>query len=213
LALKYGRILLAYLAIFINDDYAAYAGDTITVLFGLLATQGVYEYSSKRLVTLTFLSAIGFALGSYIGTAVTRVVATNLLIEAQLQYAVLGFVGGAIFELHSRNLKKILIRGGLCAAAGIIGCLSVLLFPSLNLILRNIIYGIWFGIAFGLSTRRISDIAFLAILGSAIFTITAIYVANLNSPIMIESIVRGSLIGLVLGFGYAYITRGTETTD
>jgi outer membrane protein assembly factor BamD (BamD/ComL family) len=213
LAWKYGSTLYSYMKITLSTGYVACVTDAITVLFGLLATLGILEYSSKRLVTLTFMSAIGFALGDYVGTALTRILSINLLAEIQLQYALLGFIGGAVFELPSRNPKKILIRGGLCAAAGIVGHFSAPLLSPSNLILRGISYGMWFGIAFGLSTRRIPNVIFLAVLGSAIFTITSLYMVMLHVPIMAESIIRGTLIGLVLGFGYAYVTRDAETVD
>jgi len=52
---------------------------------------------------------------------------------------------------------------------------ALLLMPTGTNLLRNILWGAWLGIAFGLSTRMAYKIAFLSILGSTIFTITSIY--------------------------------------
>jgi outer membrane protein assembly factor BamD (BamD/ComL family) len=210
LAWKHGNMLGNFLEINFRAEYTRCFADATAVLLGLLGAFGVYEYFSKRLLTLTFIATIGFGLGNFIGTVLVRSLSLSILIEIPLQYALLGFIGGAVFELPSRNLKKFLIRGGIFALALIIGYFFTSLLTVRYLSLRNVIYGTVFGIAFGLSTRRVSIIAFLAILGSAIFTITAIYIAKLSYSVIVESVIRGALIGLVLGFAYAYVTGNME---
>jgi hypothetical protein len=130
-----------------------------------------------------------------------------------LQYALLGLLGGVIFELPSRNLKKILIKGALCALALIIGYSLASLLPNKYVSLRNIIYGLCLGIAFSLSARRITSIVIISLLGSAVFALTHISLTALPFAILAKAVIRGAWIGLVLGFGYAYVTRSTETTN
>jgi hypothetical protein len=103
-----------------------------------------------------------------------------------------------------------LFNGGLFAATLVIGYLLRTLLPMKYISLRNIVYGAIFGIVFGLSTRRVSIILILTILGIAIFTISSIYIARLSLDINVEAIIRGAMIGLVLGFGYAYLTKDFE---
>ena len=99
--------------------------------------------------------------------------------------------------------------GGLYALGILLGYLAVLLLmPGYGGNVRNILWGLGLGIALGLPRRRIFVITFLAILGSAIFTITSIYMAEvINWGEPWESSFRGALIGLVLGLGYAYVTQ------
>lgn len=132
-------------------------------------------------------------------------------IEFPIQYALMGFIAGGIFEIPSRNWRNILFKGGLFAATLVVGYLLGTLLPMKYFGLRNIVYGAVFGIAFGLSTRRVSGILLHIILAAAIFTISSIYIARLAYTINIEAIIRGAMIGLVLGFGYAYLTRNQET--
>jgi hypothetical protein len=178
LAKIYGAQLAGYLGTSLHANYA-WLGDSITVLLGLLATLGIYEYSSNRLVKLTSISVLGFALGNYAGVALTRLLSINLNIEVYIQYALFGFIGGVVFAAPSQNLKKILISGGVFSLSLLIGAFVASLLPIRYISLRNILYGSIFGIAFGLSTRRISIIVILTILGAAIFTISSIYIARL----------------------------------
>jgi len=86
-------------------------------------------------------------------------------------------------------------------------------FPGRYVILRNIFWGAGLGLCFGLSSRRLSVIGLLTVLGFSIFVITAGYYAILSLREPWGSTLRGALIGLVLGFGYAFVTSDTETTD
>lgn len=210
LASKYGGELGNFLETNLSTDYAWYFADAVMVLLGLLGTMGIYEYASERLVKLASISVIGFALGNYVGTVVGRMLLLPADIEFPIQYALMGLIAGGVMELPSRNWKKILLNGGLFAATLVIGYLLGTLLPMKYIGLRNIVYGAIFGIVFGLSTRRISVILILAILGMAIFTISSIYIARLGFHVNVEAIIRGAMIGLVLGFGYAYLTKGFE---
>jgi hypothetical protein len=53
---KYGNLMGGYLRDSLYTDYTWCFVDATTVLLGLLATLGIYGYSSKRLATLTFIS-------------------------------------------------------------------------------------------------------------------------------------------------------------
>jgi outer membrane protein assembly factor BamD (BamD/ComL family) len=206
-AWKYGSELGNFLRTNLSTDYAWCYADAVTVVLGLLATLGIYEYASEKLVKLTLITMLGFALGNYVGTVFTRMLSLSTHIEFTIQYAFMGFIAGVVMELPSRNRMKILFKGGLFAAALVIGYLLGTLLPMKYLSLLNIVVGAIFGIAFGLSTRRISILVFFAITSSAIFTISVIYIARLIYTVNTEAIIRGAWIGLVLGFGYAYATR------
>lgn len=210
LASKYGGELGNFLERNLSTNYAWYFADAVMILFGLLGTIGIYEYSSMRSLKAILLSAVGFALGNYIGTVVGRMLLLSADIEFPIQYALMGFLAGCVIELPSRNWKKTLLKGGLFAATLVIGYLLGTLLPMKYISLRNIVYGAIFGIVFGLSTRRVSIILILAILGMAIFSISSIYIARLGFHVNVEAITRGAMIGLVLGFGYAYLTRDLE---
>ena len=210
MAKQYGSSLGNYLQSNYDTGYVWSFGDALTILLGLLATFGVYGYSSERLVKTTLISMVGFALGSLAGTALTRLMSASFTFEIYVQYGVLGFIGGVVFELPSLNPKRILVKGGVCAVALMLGGFLGTFLPSGYLSLRLIVYGAVFGIAFGLSTRRISIIVLLAILGSAMFSITYIYIARLPFTVNFEAVIRGAMIGLVIGFGYAYLTRDLE---
>jgi hypothetical protein len=207
LAWKYGNMLGGFLESNITADYAWCFADAVTVLLGLLGTLGIYEYGSNRLVKITLFTAIGFAAGNFTATAFVIPLALDYPIGAPLGLAIWGFIAGATFEISSRNLKKILISGGLCALGLVIGYFSATLFLSSYMDLRNLLWGLGAGLALSLSTRRGSVIVLIAILGAAIFTMTGVYTASIEMDSLWESTVRGAWIGLVLGFGYAYATR------
>ncbi len=212
LAWKYGSMLGGYLSNRLHIDYTWCFADAVTILLGLLATLAIYEYSSKRLVTLTLISMVGFGLGNYLGTTLTRLLVWNYRIETSIQYVLLGFIGGSAFELPSRDLKKILFKGGVCAIALVIGYFLASLLPMNYLSIQNIIIGLCLGAAFGLSTRRITNIVLMALLSSAIFAI----IVSLPYSLTINPVIRGAWIGLVLGVGYAYVTgefRNNELAD
>ena len=207
----YGGLLGNYLGVTLATDYVWIFADAITILLGLLATLGIYEYASERLIKLTLISIAGFALGNYIGSVLIRSLSLSLHIEVPMQYAMMGFFGCAVFESPSRNLKKILIKGGLGAVSLVVGYFLGILLPISYISLRNIILGAMFGIVFGLPARKVSIVSLLVVLGSAIFMISSIYISNLNYTYNSEAIIRGALIGLVMGFGYAYVTMNMET--
>jgi hypothetical protein len=214
LAWKYGNLLGGFLQTILSGNLAAdftwgYA-DAVTVLLGLLGTLGIYEYSTGRLVRTTFAATVGFAAGNLLATALWEGLSTDAQITTPLCLALWGFTGGAIFEIPSQNLKKILINAGFCAIGLVIGYFAALIFLSRFIDLKNILWGLGLGIALGLSIRRVSAIALIAIPGSAIFMMSSSAVSGIETVSLWGSAMRGAWIGLVLGFGYAYATRGLK---
>jgi outer membrane protein assembly factor BamD (BamD/ComL family) len=204
---KYGNILGGFLNANLATDYIWCYVDAVTVLFGLLGTLGIYEYSTDRLVKITFAATIGFAAGNFLGTALYILLRLGDQIGVPLALALWGFIGGAVFEVPSRNLKKILINGGFCTIGLVVGYFAALILLSRFIDLKNILWGLGLGIALSLSSRRISIITVIATLGSAAFVMTSRAVSDINTATLWGNVVRGAWIGLVLGFGYAYLTR------
>ncbi|NJC97323.1 MAG: TIR domain-containing protein [Anaerolineae bacterium] len=205
-----GAMLGNYVVASLGTQYIWGFADGVTILLGLWATLGIFEFASGKLLKPTLITMFGFALGNYIGMIATRTLSLSAHIEFPIQYAFMGFIAGVVMELPSRKWKKILFKGGLLAVTLVIGYLLGTLLPMKYISLRNIIYGAIFGFVFGLSTRRISIILILTILGATIFTISAIHIARMIFSVNVEAIIRGGMIGLVLGFGYAYLTRDME---
>jgi hypothetical protein len=85
-------------------------------------------------------------------------------------------------------------------------------FSQMSGTLRQIFYGIGLGLALGILIRRASAIGTLAVLGPGIYLITrALNQAAFNLSQSWEEIIRGALIGFVLGYAYEYVRRGKET--
>jgi outer membrane protein assembly factor BamD (BamD/ComL family) len=219
LAWKAGGILGSYLGIVFNTNYIVYAVvDAITILFGLTATFAVYENDSSGLLKLTGLSMLGFAAGNFIATLLGEVFSSDVLTLTPVWLAVWGFIGGVIFELPSRDLRKILVKGAMCGLGFVIGYFVALLilqnvYPQFYSVLKNIIWGAGLGMCFGLGIRRASAITLLTILGSAIFVFTSAYSFISSMGTLSEAIVRGGLIGLILGLGYVYVTGEIENVN
>jgi outer membrane protein assembly factor BamD (BamD/ComL family) len=200
---------------FNNNDYIWCIVDAATILFGLLVTVGIYKHSSKRLVILTALSMLGFAAGCFAAGGLLHILLPTSLpisISQLIMYINFGFIGGTIIEIPSRNWKKILIKGGLCGLGLSLGYLVASLVPGISesIVLADIVVGAGLGLALSLPSRRISSTVLLIILGSLIFVVSSSVVGEM-APLSYQSgwtnILRGGLIGLVLGFSYAYVTR------
>ena len=207
MAKMYGAMLGNCLKANLGTDYVWCFADAISILLGLMATLGVYEFGSYRSLKTVFIASIGFAAGNFLATVLSELLSRFPQIGEPIGLALWGLIAGIIFESNSRNLKRMLITGGLCAIGLVIGNFSASLFLPRYINLRNLLWGAGLGIALGLPTRRISVISLIAILGSAMFTITSIYMSTINTGSLWESTVRGAWIGLVLGFGYAYATK------
>jgi outer membrane protein assembly factor BamD (BamD/ComL family) len=228
LSWKLGRLLGDYLQPTFDTDFTWCLADGITILFGLLTTLAICEYRSHRLVKLTLLAAFAFAVGNYAAAWLSANLSFDPELSRPLALAVWGFIGGFIFAAHSRRLKRMLMLGAMCALGLILGYYAArLLFSSYNLpphpdryiVLANFLGGVGLGLAFSALTRRPSTIVMLALLGSWMFVITSVsvlvtnfipsffYEYVINSGNGLYDAVRGVLIGLVLGFSYAYATR------
>ena len=219
---KIGNPVGGYLRDIFDTDYTWCIADAITILFGLLATFGIYEHTSSRLIKLTGLSILGFTAGNYVATGLWEILSRNPVLAVTISLAVWGFVGGVVFDLPSRDWKRILSRGGLCGLGFLLGYIAEMLilpaymqeaFPGRYGILKNIIWGTGLGLCFSLPSRKLSVIGLLIVIGSSMFVFTSGYnaILSLGEPWM--SILRGALIGLVLGFGYAYATMETRNSD
>lgn len=217
---KIGNPVGGYLRDTFNTDYTWCFADAITILFGLLATFGIYEYTYTKLVKLTGLSILGFASGNFIASGLWKELSYNPVLSVPISLAVWGFVGGVVLDLPSRDWKKILSKGALCGLGLLLGYIASLFilpssmqeaFPDRYGILRNVLWGAGLGLCFGLPSRRLLVIGLLVILGSSIFVVTAVYYPLFSFGEPWVSTIRGALIGLVLGFEYAYATRDLKT--
>ena len=209
----------SYLAIRLPNAHIGWGfSDAAAILLGLLSTLGIYRYGSRRLWRLTVLAAAGFGVGNTLATLLYELLDVNNHIGIPLSLAVWGFIGGAVFTLPSKHTRKILISGGLCAASLVIGYFSTLFILEIDYYglnyygFRNIIWGLLFGIVFGLSTRSLPSIVFLAIIGSMGFMSTSVFISTINAGDVWEAALRGIWVGIVLGFGYAFVTRGNKET-
>jgi hypothetical protein len=200
-----------------NNDYTWCVVEAMTTLVSLLVTFGIYESASSRLIKLTALSMFGFTVGNPVATILADILHDSPF-STTVGLAVWGIVAGVIFELPSRDWKRILIKGGVFGLGLLLGYGASLLFlstfpryiyPVQYDILKNILWGMGLGLAFCLPSRRISAIGLLTILGSFIFVVTSVLNFTTFSALgsIWTNILRGVFIGIVLGFGYAYITR------
>jgi hypothetical protein len=215
LAWNAGNILGNHLAIF-NTDYTSVFVDALVFLLGLLFTFGIQIERSWEVLKTALFGALGFAVGNYVLDIIDPLLPP---FPAEIAFALWGLIGGAILEAPSRDSRRILSS----AAIGGIGLLvgSYVAFDILPLItveyanstlsdkyftLRQPFLGMGLGLAFGILIRRASAIGVLAVLGAGIYMITlALNVEILNISPSWENIVRGALVGLVLGYGYGYL--------
>ena len=219
LALKAGNILGIYLESIFNPIYTWAFADALSILLGLLFTFGIQIEEYSEVLKTAFFGALGFALGNYI----VDTIGTLLSLPAAISFALWGMIGGAILEAPSRNIRRILLSAGLCSMGLLLGYfIASVIMPAVvgqayrdifrsplrNNILSQVSYGIGLGLGIGLLIRRASAIGVLAVLGAGIYMITrALNMDVSNIPSVWENIVRGALIGLVLGYAYGYMRK------
>ena len=208
-----GHTLGVHLSSIYGADYVA-VGDGITVLLGLLFTFGMQVEGYGDILKMAFFGLLGFAIGNYIADTV-RIL---LSLPAEISYALWGLIGGAALEAPSRNSRRILSSAVICGIGLLVGAyLALDVLPAIrgqyansafldkNFTLRQLFLGIGVGLALGLLIRRTSAIGVLVVLGAGVFLIARALNAELFPVSSIwETAVRGSLIGLVMGYGYGY---------
>lgn len=221
LAWKAQDILGIHLGSIYDPTYTWAFANAIAIVLGLLFTFGIQVDGSWEVIKTAFFGALGFAVGNYI--ADPTIVGSVLPIEifAPISWTLWGLIGGAILEAPSRNTHRILFSAGMCGIGLLLGySMSLVIIPALvgqsyseipqprANILNQVSAGIGLGLALGLIIRRASAIGVMIMLGAGIYMITrALNVDVLNIPSIWETIVRGALIGLVLGYGYGYMRR------
>jgi outer membrane protein assembly factor BamD (BamD/ComL family) len=209
-----GHTLGVYLSSIYGADYGA-VGDGVTVLLGLLFTFGMQVEGYGDILKMAFFGLLGFAIGNYIADTV-RIL---LSLPAEISYALWGLIGGAALEARSRNSGRILssaVIWGIGLLMGAYLALDVLpairgqyansAFLDKNFTLRRPFLGIGLGLALGLLIRRVSATGVLVLLGVGVFLMTRALNAEFFPVSSIwQTAVRGSLIGLVMGYGYGYM--------
>ena len=214
-----GNILANHLAIFNPDRTSLFVisafVDALVFMLGLLFTFGMQIERSREVLKTVFVGALGFAVGNY----ALDILGTWLSFPAEIAFALWGLIGGAILEAPSRDARRILISAGICGAGLLVGSyIAFSIFPigqytsSTTLdrynTLRQPFYGIGLGLALGLLSRRASAIGVLTVLFAGIYIMTrALNNELFNLSPSWENILRGALIGLVIGYGYGYMRR------
>jgi outer membrane protein assembly factor BamD (BamD/ComL family) len=222
LALKAGNTLGSHLGLF-NVDFTWSFADAFSILLGLLFTFGMQIERSREVLGTAFFGALGFAIGNYI----LDIIDPPLSLPAEIAFALWGLIGGAILEVPSRDSRRILISGGICGIGLLVG--SYVAYDILPLItagyavsdfwdnyfmLHQPFLGMGLGLAFGILIRRPSATGLLAVLGAGIYMITRALNADVfNFSSIWETIVRGALIGLVMGYGYGYMRKAEPSLD
>lgn len=212
-----GEILGGYLSAIYSAYYYS-TGNALTVLLGLLFTFGIQSEKSLKFLQIALFGALGFAVGNYI----SYLADLGLPPPLEISFALWGLIGGAILELPSRDSRRIIFLAGVCGVGLLVGSflafdvLPVLgnqyanvEFSARNAILRQVFLGLGLGLALGvLAPRRASAIGVLVVLAAGIHMITrAINSEFFTSEIIWATIVRGGLIGLVMGYGYGYVRK------
>ena len=217
LALSAGEILGGHLTIISNVNFNQ-AGYVLSILLGLLFTFGTQVERSWEILITALFGALGFAVGNYL----LDIIDPPLSLPAEIAFLLWGLIGGAILEAPSRNTRRILFSAGMCSLGLALGCFISLviipavvgqsyseIFPLQNNILSQISYGIGLGLGLGFLIRRASAVGVLVVLGAGIYMIThSLNVEFINNiSVFWGNIVRGALIGLVLGYGYGYMRK------
>jgi outer membrane protein assembly factor BamD (BamD/ComL family) len=216
LALSAGEILGGHLTTTSNVNFNQ-AGYVLSILLGLLFTFGMQVEKSWEVLRTALFGALGFAIGNYL----LYLTNSRLSFPPEITFALWGLIGGAILEAPSRDSRRIVIS----AAVGGIGLLvgSYVAYDILPLIkveyanitlsdkyvtLQQLYLGIGLGLALGLLIRRSSASGVLAVLGAGIYMITrALNQDVLHLSDSWENLIRGALIGFVLGYGYGYLRK------
>lgn len=224
-----GDILYIQLVVF-NSDYASVIVDALVFVLGLLFTFGIQIKEPWEVLKTALFGTLGFAVGNsiayYVDNALSRL---PLAIADPLVFTVWGLIGGAILEAPSRESRRILFSAAIGGAGLLVGYYIafdvlplvtgqsyLISYPGkyIVLILRQVFLGTGFGLALGLLVRRISAIGVLTVLGAGIYMISnTINIRFFDDLDVLGNIVRGALIGLVLGYGYGYMRRVKSTED
>jgi outer membrane protein assembly factor BamD (BamD/ComL family) len=215
-----GNILQYHLVTINNDRTFVFVTsgliDALVILLGLLFTFGLQIEKSWEVLETAFFGALGFAVGNY----VLDILGTWLSFPPEIAFALWGLIGGAILEARSRDSRRILSSALICGLGLLAGSyVAFSIFPvgqytnSVLLdkynTLRQPFFGIGLGLALGLLIRRASAIGVLAVLGAGMYMMTRALNSELfDLSLSWENILRGALIGLVLGYGYGYMRKG-----
>ena len=209
-----GSTLTAYLNGIFFTQYAWAFIDGLLIMLGLLFTFGILVEEYWAVLKTAIFGALGFAVGNFIAYLFSS---SSLMtkIADPIGLSLWGIIGGAILEAPSRNARRILFSAGLCGMSLLLGyAIALVIYPAVaglssSAILRyQVSYGIGLGLGLGLLIRRASAIGVLVVLGVGIYMITrALNVEVLDILGIWENIVRGALIGLVLGYGYGYMRK------
>ena len=226
LAWQGGSLLGFFLQRVFNNPYIWAIVDPLTILMGLLFTFGLQVERSWEVLRTAFWGILGFAFGNYLVDTVLALLSSPMEIGAPLAFTLWGLIGGAILEAPSRDARRMLFSAAICGIGLLVGSFAALdvvpvltgqyansMFLERDITLRQPFLGIGLGLAFGLLIRRISAIGVLAILGVGIYMITRALNADVfDLPSIWEAVVRGGLIGLVLGYGFGYM-RNAKPLD
>jgi outer membrane protein assembly factor BamD (BamD/ComL family)/uncharacterized membrane protein len=218
-----GNILANHLAIFNPDRTSLFVisafVDAFVFMLGLLFTFGMQVERSWEVLKTALFGVLGFAVGNYIVDAISSL----LSLPVAISFALWGMIGGAILEAPSRNIRRILLSAGLCSIGLLLGYfIASVIMPAVvgqsyrdifrsplrSNILSQVSYGLGLGLGLGLLIRRASAIGVLAILGAGIYMITRVLnIEILNFSPFWENIIRGALIGLLMGYAYGYMRK------
>jgi hypothetical protein len=218
-----GDRLAGHLAIF-NINYTWPVVDALTILLSLLFTLGMQTETSWNILKTAFFGVLGFAFGNFVADTIPLLkISLPEVIGTPAALMFWGLIGGTILELPSRQARRIFLSAGICGLGLLLGyMLGLIIVPAIVgpsllttanptireeiAILRNISWGVGLGSVLGIMSRRASAIGLLAIIGAGIFATTrALNVDVFDISSFWENIVRGALIGLVLGYGYGYV--------
>jgi len=216
-----------YLGSVFNTGYTWAIADAFAILLGLLFTFGIQVEESWEVLRTAFFGALGFAVGNFLADPAISGALFPVEIFPPISFTLWGLIGGAILEAPSRTARQILFTAGICGIGLLAGYYTFLVvfpavggqsylveFPDRYHVLRNVILGIGLGLALGLLIRRASAIGVLAVLGAGIYMITRALNADVFTfPDIWKAVVRGALIGLVLGYGYGYMRKAEPSLD
>jgi len=221
LAWKGGGTLGVHLLSVFGTGYIWAIADPLAILLGLLFTFGMQVEGSWMVLRTALFGALGFAIGNYIDDRFIVLSSLPMEFAVPISITLWGLIGGAILEAPSRNARQILFTAGICGIGLLAGYYTALVaipafagqpylatFPEQYHVIRNAIWGLGLGLAFGSLVRRASAIGVLGVLGAGIYMVThVLYIGFLDISSVWGAILRGALIGLVLGYGYGYMRK------
>jgi len=216
-AWKAGNTLGSHLQIF-NADYTWAIADALLILLGLLFTFGMQIEKSREVLKTALFGALGFGIGNYFLEIISPLLPP---FPVEIAFTLWGLIGGAILEAPSRDSRRILSSaaiGGMGLLVGSYVAFDVLpaigvqyansAFSVKNFTLSQPFLGAGLGLALGILIRRASATGTLVLLGAGIYLITrALNAGVFQISIALENVIRGALIGLVLGYGYGYMRQ------